>query len=115
MKDLRLEDGDLVLMLGEIALVEDQDELKQTIYIGMQTNIGEWFLDPRIGLDQSIFYGKNINEEEMRDEVARGVSQESRVQSVDSVEILNDTKERTVSVKFTCTANDDEISSEVSF
>jgi hypothetical protein len=107
-KDLKLQDGDLVLENDDLAIVDGADELRQTVYIGMQTNRGEWFLNPEIGIRHAVFVGKNPNDEEMRAEIIRGAMQDERVQSVEDIVIERNTRERKVSVTFQAVATSGE-------
>lgn len=99
MKDLKLKDGDLVLEKGDLVVLEGADELRQTLHIGMQTNQGEWFLNPEIGIRHAAFVGKAPNDEEMRAEIIRGAMQDERIQSVEDIRFERDTRRR----KFTAT------------
>lgn len=109
MKDLKIDKGDLIFVSDDLAVVEEADELRQTVYIGMQTNQGEWFLDPDMGIRHAVFVGKKPNVEEMRAEIIRGAMQDERIQTVDEIEINRDTKNRKVSVSFQATAAGGEV------
>ena len=104
MKDLKLKDGDLVFEKGDLAFVEGSDELRQSVYIGLQTNRGEWFLNPEIGIRHAAFVGKNPNEEEMRAEIIRGAMQDERIQSVEDIRIERDLKNRKLIASFRAVA-----------
>lgn len=103
MKDLKLQDGDLVIEKGDLVMVEGVDELRQTVYIGMQTNQGEWFLNPEVGIRHSVFFGKKPNDEEMRAEIIRGAMQDERIQTVEDIQIERDMKNRKLTVTFRAT------------
>lgn len=101
MKSLRLDEtGDLVFEGNELDLIEGAEELAQCCRIGIGTNKGEWFLDPEIGITFSLFLGKQLSEEEMRDELTEGLLQEERIQSVENIEFTIDTKARKMVVAF---------------
>ena len=104
MKDLKISNGDLVFEKGDLAIVEGEEELRQTVYIGMQTNQGEWFLNPEVGIRHAAFVGKKPNDEEMRAEIIRGVMQDERIQSVEDIRIERDTKSRKLTASFRATA-----------
>jgi Protein of unknown function (DUF2634). len=108
MKDLKLHDGDLVFEKGDLAMVEGEDELRQTVYIGMQTNQGEWFLNPEIGIRHATFVGKKTNDEEMRAEIIRGAMQDERIQSVEDIMIDRDTRSRKLKATFRAVATSGE-------
>ena len=104
MKDLKISNGDLVFEKGDLAIVECEEELRQTVYIGMQTNQGEWFLNPEVGIRHAAFVGKKPNDEEMRAEIIRGVMQDERIQSVEDIRIERDTRSRGLTATFRAVA-----------
>ncbi|PDO11568.1 MAG: hypothetical protein BLM47_00050 [Candidatus Reconcilbacillus cellulovorans] len=104
MKDIKIVDGDIVFEKGDLAIVEGVDELRQTVYIGMQTNQGEWFLNPEIGIRHAAFVGKKPNDEEMRAEIIRGAMQDERIQSVEDIRIERDMKNRKLTATFRAVA-----------
>lgn len=104
MKDFALINGDLAFENGDFKTVQDTEELRQTVYIGMQTNEGEWFLNPDLGMNQRVFVGKKPNDEAMRAEIIKGAFQDERISSVDEIEIVRDTKKRKIDVSFRATA-----------
>lgn len=104
MKDFKLQDGDLVLEKGDLVMIEGADELRQTVYIGLQTNEGEWFLNPEVGIRHSAFVGKKPNDEEMRAEIIRGAMQDERIQSVEDIRINRDMKDRKLTASFQANA-----------
>lgn len=104
MKDLKLHNGDLVFEKGDLVMVEGADELRQTVYIGMQTNQGEWFLNPEVGIRHAAFVGKKPSDEEMRAEIIRGAMQDERIQTVEDIRIERDPKSRKLTATFRATA-----------
>ncbi len=104
MKDIKIVDGDIVFEKGDLAIVEGKDELRQTVYIGLQTNRGEWFLNPEIGIRHAAFVGKKPNDEEMRAEIIRGAMQDERIQSVEDIRIERDLKNRKLIASFRAVA-----------
>ncbi|TMV49354.1 DUF2634 domain-containing protein [Paenibacillus mesophilus] len=106
MKDFKLLGDDIAMENGDFVMVEGPDELRQTVYIGMQTNQGEWFLNPDVGMQHSTFGGKKPNEEAMRAEIVRGATQDDRIRTVDEVQFEQDSKARKLSVTFKATATD---------
>lgn len=50
MKTLGLQNGDLYLNKGEIAIVSDSDEIAQTLDTRLKTITGEFFLDTNYGI-----------------------------------------------------------------
>jgi hypothetical protein len=57
------ERGDIVIVNGSIALVENIDLKAQTLRTVMGTNKGEWFLNDEEGIDFSYMLGKGITED----------------------------------------------------
>lgn len=107
MRDIKLFNDDIAMTNGDFDMIGDPDELRQTVYIGLQTNQGEWFLNPDVGIDFSVFEQKNPDEEEIRAEIQRGLMQEERIESV-SIDIEYDGNGRELRVRFTATAGDGE-------
>ncbi|QCT03282.1 hypothetical protein E6C60_2570 [Paenibacillus algicola] len=100
------ETGDLVFSGGELAVIEGPEELAQCGRAAIGTNKGEWFLYPDAGITFSKFLGKEINEEEMRDELSAGLLQEDRFQTVEDIEFTINRKSRTMLVTFTAVGTD---------
>lgn len=102
-------DGDLDINdRGELQLIEGNEELLQCCRIAIGTNQGEWFLNPEIGLRFRLFLGKNLNEEEMRDELTRALLQEERIESVDDITFEVDRAARAMTVNFIATGTNGE-------
>ncbi len=111
MRDLRLVEGDLLLD-EDLATTTGREEVAQSCSILIGTNQGEWWLDPLQGLDFGAVLGK-ASDDEIRDAVTEALLQEPRIQTVDAVVIKRDRVSRTLSVAFTATGADGEISAEV--
>ncbi|MCJ8015219.1 DUF2634 domain-containing protein [Paenibacillus sp. KQZ6P-2] len=110
MQSFKLEDGDLVFdSTGDLVMIEGELELAQCAEIALGTNTGEWFLNPGIGIDFGLFLGKNLNQEQMRDEIARGLLQDNRIVRVDEVILKQDKAERVQEITFKATANTGEV------
>ena len=106
MQSLKLsETGDLLMnVAGDLVVVDGTEEVAQCCHIGIGTNKGEWFLNPDMGITFSKFLGKQLNEEDMRDELIQGLMQEERIQSVDLIKFAIDAKSRTLLVTFDATS-----------
>jgi hypothetical protein len=102
MQSLKLsETGDIIMNdVGDLVMIEGTDEVAQCCHIGIGTNKGEWFLNPEMGIEFSRFLGKQLNEEDMRDELTQGLMQEERIQSVDLIKFTIESKSRTLLVTF---------------
>lgn len=110
MQDLKLSDGDIQLDdHGELVMIEGSEELGQCCSISLGTNTGEWFLNPEMGIDFPMFLGKSVNEEVMRDELARGLLQEERIESLDEAKFELNRNARLLTVSFTATSTNGEV------
>lgn len=114
MQSLKLDaDGDLMFEDGELMLVSGDEELAQAVQINLNTNKGEWFLNPEMGLTFKLFSGKNLSEEEMRDDLITTILQEPRIDTVDEITFKPDYDSRTLEIRFTATGIDGEVINEV--
>lgn len=105
MKTLELINGDLVYENGDFKMIEGEKEIAQCLSIPLGTNLKEWFLDERFGIDFTLILGKS-NDEEARAEVLRVLSQEERVASIDSLTISNDFTNRIRTIRYSVTLID---------
>ncbi|MEC0092920.1 DUF2634 domain-containing protein [Paenibacillus macquariensis] len=110
MQSLKLsETGDILMSTsGNLLMVEGTEEISQCCHIGIGTNKAEWFLNPDMGITFSKFLGKQINEEEMREELTQGLMQEERIQSVDLINFTVEKNSRTLLVTFDATSTEGE-------
>lgn len=98
-----MEDGDLVIHGDDFLLLSDQAELIQCSRHEINTNKGEWFLNPEMGIDFEVFRGKSPNEELMRSELQQALLQDSRIRSVDDITFELDRRARTMAISFIAT------------
>jgi phage baseplate assembly protein W len=108
MQSFKLINGDLVVENGELSMVEGQEELVQCVKNVLGTNKAEWFLNPDMGIKFRSFLEKNLNEEEMREQIRQGLFQEPRIKTVDEITFEFDKPTRSMTVRFTATAVDGE-------
>lgn len=109
MQSLKLVNGDIQFdEHGELIMVDGDEELAQCCEIALGTNKGEWFLNPEMGIDFRLFLGKSPNEEVMRDELARGLLQEDRIESLDDATFDMNRTARIMTVSFTATGTNGE-------
>jgi len=94
-KTLALLDGDLVFENGDFKLAEGEKEVAQCLAISLGTNLKEWFLNEESGLDFKRVLEKSTRDK-ARAEVIRVLSQEERVKDIESVEIKDVNRVRTV-------------------
>lgn len=95
MKTLALLNGDLLFENGDFKLDEDEKEVAQCIGISLGTNLKEWFLNEAAGLDFKRVLEKSTKDE-ARAEVMRVLSQEERILDINSVEIKDANRIRTI-------------------
>ncbi|UVI28160.1 DUF2634 domain-containing protein [Paenibacillus spongiae] len=103
MQSLLLIDGDLVFEAGDLVMIEGPAEQAQCVRITLGTNKGEWFLDPDLGIDFKLFLGKNLNREEMIEELREGLHQLDFISTVEDIEINQDHTTRRQLISFTAT------------
>jgi len=94
-KTLALSDGDLLFENGDFKLDEGEKEASQCIAISLGTNLKEWFLNEAVGLDFKRVLEKSTKDE-TRAEVMRVLSQEERIRDIESVEIKDANRIRTI-------------------
>lgn len=108
MKSLYLNgDGDLEFdSNGELKMVNRKDELIQEVRVTIQTNLGEWFLDPEIGFDYSTVLVKKPDYEMIRSVLTDAIMQVDRIDRVDTIDFNFDRSERNLSIHFVATSNE---------
>lgn len=95
MKTLALLNGDLLFENADFKLDDDEKEVAQCIGISLGTNLKEWFLNEAAGLDFKRVLEKSTKDE-ARAEIMRVLSQEERILDINSVEIIDANRIRTI-------------------
>lgn len=114
MKDLRFKNGDLVLSENDFLMVDGIDEIGQCIESTLGTNLGEFVLEPGLGIEYLNMLGKGVTDEDIQAEVFAGLAQEERIDTVTEITVVRDNITRRTSVGFSAVAQDGEtIESEV--
>lgn len=90
-------DGD-VIMRDDIAMVSDNDLLRQTVEAVIATNKGEWWDDENEGIDFSVILTKRPNEDRIRDEIRSALGQIDSSYYIDSFTM--DEKDRKLTIRF---------------
>ena len=106
METLRLDEtGDVIFDgAGELLLIDDIDEVAQSVRMALSTRLGEWFLNPaEHGFEYSTLETKQPDPEEIRLAVIETVSQEERIREVTDIQIEFDRVRRKVEIDFTAT------------
>jgi hypothetical protein len=106
MQSLKLLNGDLMFENGELVIIDGAGELAQCCEIVLGTNKGEWFLNEEMGIDFNKMHGKNVNEQAIRQQIRNGLSQETRIKSVDDITVILDNVKRVSTVTFVATSDD---------
>lgn len=90
-------------------MIQGAEEIAQCGELSLGTNVGEWFLNPEMGIRFQAFLNKNQSEEEMREEIRRALFQEPRIKTVEDIHFSVDRKNRTMDVYFSATAETGEL------
>ena len=91
---------------NNIRIVEDAEELIQSLRILLSTNQGEWFLKPSFGLAYSQILGRKFwnNKTEIRDVIIQTFRQEPRIEEIKSLEVEYDRDTRNLEINFSVEA-----------
>ncbi|WP_028546429.1 DUF2634 domain-containing protein [Paenibacillus taiwanensis] len=108
MRTWQLLDGDIQLIDGQVAWIDGRDELAQAVRIRLGTRLGEYFFAPEMGLDHEKLLGKQVSEEGIREAIMLCLAEESRILSIDEMELEWDVNTRQLSVQLTLTGTDGE-------
>jgi hypothetical protein len=87
MKTLALEGNDLMIQKDNLVIIENEKEVAQSLSALLNIRKGEFMLDEHVGMEQENMLGKNVNFEEVRDDIIEALSQDERVELVDNVAI----------------------------
>jgi hypothetical protein len=83
---------------GDLVMVGGQEELRQNIENRLSVNIGEWFLNIKMGLDYAAITGKGVTDEEIDFAIRECCLQDERVKEVKNIKIFRDAKQRTANI-----------------
>lgn len=104
MKDIKIDnDGDMSISDYNIEMVNGTDEIIQQLKAIFSTNQGEWFMNEEYGLNYDNILQKKPNIDLIRDEIRNGLSQCSRVYSIDYVNVVFDKENRSLEIEFQAT------------
>ncbi|KHD86379.1 hypothetical protein NG54_03445 [Heyndrickxia ginsengihumi] len=99
-------DGDIVIENGDVVMVEDDEELAQSLRIVLGTRKGEFALEPDHGLTFDNILGKQANEFEARDDIIEALSQDDRVSAVTGITFADDRTKRRRSISISVQKED---------
>ncbi|CEG31452.1 MULTISPECIES: hypothetical protein [Peribacillus] len=110
MKSFKLdENGDLVFENGSFVMIEGNEELAQQARISMQTEKGEWFLDPEEGMDRSPILSKNFNETEAKDIIMESTIGTTEPLEFENITFVRDIRNRKISIDIVMRKEDGEV------
>jgi len=104
-KTLGLINGDLRFENGDFVLIEGPEEVAQCLEISFGTNLGEWFLNEAAGTEHMRFLEKT-SDDEARAEALRVLSQEERIETIESLTVITNKKERKRTIAYVVTLVD---------
>ncbi|MFX3616215.1 MAG: DUF2634 domain-containing protein [Sporolactobacillus sp.] len=99
MRGFKLVNGDLSFKNNELEMIEGLDEIAQSLFIIVQTRLGEFYLDETVGTDQSALLAKQFDEDAAHDAIVEALMEDDRVEEVADIEFTQ--TGRTLSVSFT--------------
>lgn len=100
-------DGDIELDdQGQIVMVDEDDELEQSVRLLLGTNQGEWFLNSIHGLAYKYLQVQSPDPERIRSEVLQTLSQEPRIAKVEEIQVEFLYRERKLKISFRAIAQD---------
>lgn len=100
-------EGDLEFdQLNNIKMVADKKEVEQRTRLSLSTNRGEWFLNLKFGIPWVKLLGQKNNQEDIRYELIKTLSQDSAIKAVDWVDFDYDYANRNLTVSFKATLID---------
>jgi phage baseplate assembly protein W len=101
MRAPKIVEGDLVFENGDIVMVDEDEELIQSVQTILQTNKGEWFLNTDFGLDRSQLLAKRFDEALATDAIAEAIAQEERIQRIENISFQREGRSMTVNLTLT--------------
>lgn len=106
MKTLKLVDGDLSFVNGELAMIDGKEEIAQSLEIAIGTRLGEFFLDENVGLDTSNVLTKPFDENSAHDVLIATLMQDDRVEEVTDISFSRQGRTLTADISLVTTNGD---------
>lgn len=94
----KIVNGDLVIDNGDIAIVDKDEELRQSIESILLTQFEEFEFDENLGTYYNVFWDKLATIEEKKDAIREAIAQEERISEIDALEIIEDRKSREMTI-----------------
>ena len=93
--------GDLAISGGDLVPLTGIDAIRQQVEIRLRTFLGEWFLDPSVGVPyiQQVFSEKIPRVDLIRSIIRRAVMKTPGVLMADTVNVSLDTETRNLSIE----------------
>ena len=101
MRTLKVTNGDLVISNGDFAMIQNDEELAQSVRMNLEAAQSEWFLDLNYGMDREPFEEKPFNEEAARLAIIEAATADDRIQAVNELIMTPDFKTRKLKVSLT--------------
>lgn len=107
MKSPKLLNRDLVIENNDLVMVDEDEELIQSVRATLMTRKGEFFLDPEYGVSYDNLLGKGTSEEEARDDIIEALSKDERIGSVTNITFVDNSETRTRKISLTIQKQDE--------
>lgn len=101
--------GDLIIEGDDLVIISESEEVVQCCRHEIATNMGEWFLNPEMGINQDLFVGNNLDEEVMRSELTQAILRDPRVVAVEAITFERNRQARTLLIKFAASGPSGEV------
>ena len=108
LKTFKINNDDLVFdEFGNLEMINNYDEITQSIQRILSTNKSEWFLNTEFGLEYDQIKGKGKLTENIELAIMEAIYQDDRISEVNILEVKRNDADRTVLIKFNITVNDE--------
>lgn len=96
-----------------LEIVEELEEIRQSVERILSTRKGEWFLNTEFGLNYDNLLTKQFDRELIELDVREAILQEERIDEVINIDIEHDRQDRKVKIKFVARVQSDILEGEV--
>lgn len=94
---------------NNLKYIDGDGELMQSVRLLIQTNLGEWFLNPEFGFDRSVILGRKYDPNVITDELYAAILQEERIAAVESINLDFNRSTRKLKIDFVLVKQDDNL------
>ncbi|WP_426353649.1 DUF2634 domain-containing protein [Exiguobacterium sp. R-39] len=98
MRTIKVTNGDIVINNGDFVMIDEDEELAQSVRMNIEAAQGEWFLDLNYGMDRESIETKPYNEEAVQLAIIEAATADERIQSVEDLVLTPDFMTRRLSV-----------------